>query len=61
MKYLDSLTVELGLTPYIIKDSRLPLEIVKQAYKHYDDFSSLLRKYDRDRLYRSELSNRLGL
>lgn len=61
IQYLDSLVQELGLIPYIVKDSRLPLRVVKQAYHHYDDFKGRLRQYDRERLYRSQLSNRLGL
>lgn len=61
IEYLDRLTVELGLLPYIVKDSRLPLGVVKHAYQDYDDFKTQLRRYDRERLYRSELSNRLEL
>lgn len=61
MQYLDALILELGLTPYIAKDSRLPLSVVTHAYPHYDDFKGRLRQYDRERLYRSQLSNRLEL
>jgi hypothetical protein len=61
IQYLDRLTIELGLIPYIVKDSRLPLLVVKHAYKQYDQFRAQLRGYDRERLYRSELSNRLEL
>jgi len=61
IQYLDRLTIELGLIPYIVKDSRLPLAVVKHAYKQYDQFKAQLRGYDRERLYRSELSNRLEL
>jgi decaprenylphospho-beta-D-ribofuranose 2-oxidase len=61
IQYLDRLTIELGLIPYIVKDSRLPRAVVKHAYKQYDQFKAQLRGYDRERLYRSELSNRLEL
>ncbi len=61
MLFLDQLTLDLGLTPYMVKDSRLPLAIVKKAYPQYDEFRERLRKFDRERLYRSELSRRLEL
>jgi decaprenylphospho-beta-D-ribofuranose 2-oxidase len=61
IEFLDDLTIELGLIPYLAKDSRLPLGVVKHSYQHYDDFKMQLRRYDRERLYRSEFSNRLEL
>lgn len=61
IEYLDRLTIELGLIPYIVKDSRLPLGVVKHTYPYYDQFKTQLRHYDRERLYRSELSKRLEL
>jgi decaprenylphospho-beta-D-ribofuranose 2-oxidase len=59
--FLDELTVALNLTPYLVKDSRLPLAVVRHSYKEFDLFKERLRSYDRDRLYRSELSQRLTL
>jgi decaprenylphospho-beta-D-ribofuranose 2-oxidase len=61
MQFLDQLTVRLGLIPYIVKDSRLPVEIVRHSYPEYDSFKERLRKFDRDRLFSSELSSRLEL
>lgn len=61
LEFLDKLTIDLNLTPYLVKDSRLPLDVVKHSYKEYDIFKERLRAYDRDRLYRSELSQRLSL
>ncbi|MBS1996739.1 MAG: FAD-binding oxidoreductase [Cyanobacteria bacterium SZAS LIN-2] len=59
--YLDQLAMKLDLIPYIAKDSRLPLEVVRHCYKDYDKFKERLRKYDRERLFSSEVSQRLGL
>jgi decaprenylphospho-beta-D-ribofuranose 2-oxidase len=61
MRFLDQLVVELGAKPNIIKDSRLPREVVMQTYSEYERFRSALREYDRERVYRSALSDRLGL
>ncbi|MBU6453177.1 MAG: FAD-binding protein [Cyanobacteria bacterium REEB67] len=61
MQFLDQLTLRLGLIPYIVKDSRLPLAIVRHSYPEYETFRERLRKFDRERLFSSELSNRLAL
>lgn len=61
LAYLDKLLLECGGIPNIIKDSRLPLEIVQSAYPEYDKFRRLLREFDPQRIYKSELSERLGL
>ncbi len=61
LKYLDELTVELGGTPNIFKDSRLPLRIVEATYPQYGEFRRRLHDFDSHRRYQSELSRRLGL
>ncbi|KAA0677441.1 FAD-binding oxidoreductase [Azospirillum brasilense] len=61
MERLDELTLELGGRPNIIKDSRLPRAVVEATYPGYDRFKAILRHWDPDRTFRSELSERLGL
>jgi decaprenylphospho-beta-D-ribofuranose 2-oxidase len=59
--FLDALVPRLGLVPNVIKDSRLPLQVVRAAYPEYDAFRAALREYDPRRRCRSELSARLDL
>ena len=61
MQHLDQLVIEIGGTPNIIKDSRLPGEIVAKTYPEYELFRNRLTSYDPQRVYRSQLSERLGL
>ncbi len=61
LEFLDALTSELSLLPNIIKDSRLPRDVVARAYPEYEAFRRRLRDFDPARLYRSELSARLDL
>ena len=61
MAYLDERVVALGGLPNLIKDSRLPRAVVEACYPGAADFRSALRAYDPKRLFRSELSERLGL
>jgi decaprenylphospho-beta-D-ribofuranose 2-oxidase len=58
---LDELTIAAGGIPNIIKDSRLPRDVVKRCYPEYELLREELSTYDPERLYRSELSERLGL
>ena len=58
---LDDLTMQTGAIPNIIKDSRLPGRVARACYLQYDEFRERLRAYDPARLFRSELSERLGL
>jgi decaprenylphospho-beta-D-ribofuranose 2-oxidase len=60
-EYLDGLLPVFGARPNIIKDSRLPAEVVKATYPEYTLFRDQLRKFDPRRVYRSELSERLDL
>ena len=59
--FLDALVRDLGGRPNLIKDSRLPREIVRACYPDYDAFRDGLRRFDPQRLFASELSERLGL
>jgi decaprenylphospho-beta-D-ribofuranose 2-oxidase len=61
MRDLDLLLGDLGGRPNIIKDSRLPRSAVEAAYPEYSRFRSILHTWDPDRLFRSELTDRLGL
>ncbi|HEV8240578.1 MAG TPA: FAD-binding oxidoreductase [Thermoanaerobaculia bacterium] len=58
---LDDLTAEVGGIPNVIKDSRLPRAVVERCYPRLDDFRRGLLRLDADRLYRSELAERLAL
>lgn len=58
---LDELTIASGGIPNIIKDSRLPKQVVRACYPDYETFQEALRSHDPARLYRSELSQRLDL
>lgn len=60
--FLDELVIRIGGRPNLIKDSRLSAEVVAKTYgPGYSEFRSRLQKFDPKRLYRSELSERLGL
>ena len=59
--FLDELCLKLKLLPYIAKDSRLPLAVVRGCYPEYESFKERLKKYDPERLFCSELSRRLEL
>lgn len=58
---LDRLLINVGGRPNIIKDSRLPRDVVEACFPELDEFRSLVRKWDPARVFRSELSTRLGL
>lgn len=58
---IDHLVVGVGGRPNIIKDSRLPRSIFEATYTDCDRFRMVLRQWDPKRLFRSELSERLGL
>jgi decaprenylphospho-beta-D-ribofuranose 2-oxidase len=61
MQFLDKRIIDLGGIPNIIKDSRLPRNVFDSCYPQADKFRSLLNTFDSKRLFRSELSMRLGL
>lgn len=61
LSFLDERVIALGGIPNIIKDSRLPRFVVDECYPGADQFRAALRTFDRKRIFRSELSERLGL
>ena len=58
---LDRLGTDVGALPNLAKDSRLPRDVARAGLAGFDDFRERLRRFDPDRLYRSALSERLGL
>lgn len=61
MNELDKLYIKHGAIPSIIKDSRIQKEVFNKCYKFADEFRKELRNFDRKRIYKSELSDRLEL
>lgn len=61
MDGLNDLTTEFGGRPNVIKNSRLSRRAFEAAYPECDRFRSILREWDSRRMFRSELSERLGL
>jgi decaprenylphospho-beta-D-ribofuranose 2-oxidase len=61
LSVLDRLTLEFGGLPHIIKDSRLPADVVARAYPGREAFRERRRALDPGLSFRSELSSRLGL
>ena len=58
---LDEICIKHHLKPSIIKDSRLNSNTVKKCYKEFDIFRKTLLDFDSKRIYKSELSERIGL
>jgi hypothetical protein len=58
---LDKLCIKYNGLPSIIKDSRLSKQTVISCYPHYLDFKNKLFKFDKKRIYRSKISNKLDL
>lgn len=60
-EFLDQLVIRLDGKPNIIKDSRLPQYVVDACYPEAEMFRRRLHEFDPKKIYRSELSTRLGL
>ena len=58
---LDEICIRHHLKPSIIKDSRLNSNTVQKCYNEYDIFRKTLLDFDSKRIYKSELSERIGL
>lgn len=58
---LDRLGMDLGVIPNASKDSRLPAEVAEAGLPGLEELRARLRSWDPERLYRSTLSERLGL
>lgn len=58
---LDKLIMSYEVIPYIIKDSRLQKNVVEKCYPQYAEFKNILKKIDPDRIFKSYVSEQLGL
>jgi decaprenylphospho-beta-D-ribofuranose 2-oxidase len=58
---LDSLLMASGGIPYLIKDSRLPEPVARRCYPQFETMKAELHRFDPERLFRSEMSERLRL
>jgi decaprenylphospho-beta-D-ribofuranose 2-oxidase len=61
LETLDRLTLEHTALPHIVKDSRLPADVVARSYPGHEEFREKRRALDPEHQFRSELSTRLGL
>ena len=61
MAEIDKLCVKFNVIPSIIKDSRLPKNIVEKCYPELNIFKEKLHAFDKQRVYKSEASQRLEL
>jgi len=61
MKLIDNLCIKYKAFPSIIKDSRINETTINECYEYANNFREDLKKFDKKRIYRSELSDRLGL
>jgi len=58
---LDSMLTSCHGIPFVIKDSRLPGNILSMCYPEFELMKKQLFEFDPKRLFRSEMSERLGL
>ena len=61
MSKVDELCEKYEITPSIIKDSRMSKNVFNKCYKESIIFKDQLKKFDKDRVYESEISKRLGI
>ena len=61
MGKIDELCIKFKILPSIIKDSRINESTFNQCYTEASLFKTKLKQFDKNRVYKSELSERLGL
>ncbi len=61
MLEMDKLCLKYDVLPSIIKDSRLDKKTFEKCYKNSSEFKEKIKKFDINRFYKSETSERLGL
>ena len=61
MSKVDDLCEKYEIIPSIIKDSRMSKNVFNKCYKESIIFKDQLKKFDKDRVYESEISKRLGI
>ena len=58
---IDKLCIKYKVLPSIIKDSRINKHTFENCYVQAQEFKDKLKGFDKDRLYKSELSKRLEI
>ena len=58
---MDDMNVRHGVITNLIKDSRLSADMARAQYPEFEDFASRLRAFDSKRIWKTALSERLGL
>lgn len=58
---LDDANMRFGAITNLLKDSRISAAAARRQYRHFDEFSAMLREYDPERIFESSLSLRLAL
>lgn len=58
---LDKIVLECGGRLYMSKDARMKPEIMEKGYPNYNEFISILRRYDPQQKFRSMQSDRLHI
>ncbi|KKR07389.1 MAG: FAD/FMN-dependent dehydrogenase [Candidatus Peregrinibacteria bacterium GW2011_GWC2_39_14] len=61
VSFLHTLAIDIGALPNIIKDSDLSTQVLSATYPEYERFKEELRRFDPELIFRSEISERLGL
>ena len=61
LELIDNLCIKHKALPSIIKDSRISESTINKCYEYVNSFRNDLIKFDKKRIYRSELSDRLAL
>ena len=61
LKKLDKLCIKYKILPSVIKDSRLNSDTFEKCYDQSIIFKDMLNKFDKKRIYQSELSKRLKI
>ena len=58
---IDNLCIKYGIIPSIIKDSRISKKVFEKCFSQANQFREDLIKFDKNRIYQSETSKRLGI
>ena len=58
---MDEINIRHGVITNLIKDSRLSADMARAQYPEFEDFASRLRAFDSKRIWKTALSERLGL
>ena len=61
LEKLDEICIKHNVIPSIIKDSRLSKKTVQNCYREFELFREKLLEFDKKRIYKSEVSDRLEI